>query len=432
MRYISLATLLFIILFGALKDGRAATYTVINASDSGSGSLRAAVGAANSTPDNDEIVFDIPNCPDRVCTIILTTGQIHVTAAGSLTILNPAGPRSLVLSGNHASIVFSAYQANLTIDGLTVKDALALGWARAAIISDLSSLVITRSEIIGSVGRGVSATGGSLLILNSTIANNNGDGYGGGVFIGYGTFARFSNCTFSGNTAGMGGAVFLHDRGWVDLINVTITNNSAEIGGGVALYWWDDPAGMSLRNSIISGNSSTEWCSNDICGLGTDMDDRGNNIVGQAALLGPLGDNGGPTRTHPLLPGSSAIDTGSNCVLTAHGCGDGNLALASDQRGYGRVGTVDIGAFEASAHPAAFEIAGQVVNSAGGPVRRARVSLDDGMGNVLFALTNPFGHFRFQGLAAGTYRITVRSKGRGTISRTVTITSSVTDLNMVL
>jgi hypothetical protein len=52
-------------------------------------------------------------------------------------------------------------------------------------------------------------------------------------------------------------------------------------------------------------------------------------------LLSPLGNYGGPTQTMPLLPGSLAIDAGTSTG-----------APALDQRGLGRVGAVDIGAFE--------------------------------------------------------------------------------------
>ena len=63
-------------------------------------------------------------------------------------------------------------------------------------------------------------------------------------------------------------------------------------------------------------------------------------------LLGPLQDNGGPTFTHALLPGSPAIDTG-----------DPNFTPPPDfdQRGPGfpRVvnGRIDIGAFEVQGTP---------------------------------------------------------------------------------
>jgi len=56
-------------------------------------------------------------------------------------------------------------------------------------------------------------------------------------------------------------------------------------------------------------------------------------------LLGPLQNNGGPTRTHALLAGSPAIDAGNNAA---------NVDF--DQRGAGFVRIVgasaDIGAFE--------------------------------------------------------------------------------------
>jgi hypothetical protein len=67
------------------------------------------------------------------------------------------------------------------------------------------------------------------------------------------------------------------------------------------------------------------------------------NMVGVDPLLGPLADNGGPTQTHALLPGSPAIDRGRN-----------DLGLATDQRGFGRVAgrAADMGAFEVQPPPA--------------------------------------------------------------------------------
>jgi hypothetical protein len=57
-------------------------------------------------------------------------------------------------------------------------------------------------------------------------------------------------------------------------------------------------------------------------------------------LLGTLQYNGGPTQTMALLPGSPAIDAGSNALIPS--------GITTDQRGFARVvnGTVDIGAFE--------------------------------------------------------------------------------------
>ena len=51
-------------------------------------------------------------------------------------------------------------------------------------------------------------------------------------------------------------------------------------------------------------------------------------------LLGTLADNGGPTLTLALQPGSPAINRGNPA------------APPQDQRGYGRLGVPDVGAFE--------------------------------------------------------------------------------------
>src|SRR4029077_7446669 len=67
------------------------------------------------------------------------------------------------------------------------------------------------------------------------------------------------------------------------------------------------------------------------------------NLVGSAAtpidpLLGPLQDNGGPTKTHALLAGSPALNAGDPAQLGV-----------ADQRGVVRAGGVNIGAYQASA-----------------------------------------------------------------------------------
>ena len=61
------------------------------------------------------------------------------------------------------------------------------------------------------------------------------------------------------------------------------------------------------------------------------------DLVNVATLLGPLWDNGGPTLTHALLPGSPAINAG-----------DDSAAPATDQRGVPRPQGLrsDIGAYE--------------------------------------------------------------------------------------
>ncbi len=64
--------------------------------------------------------------------------------------------------------------------------------------------------------------------------------------------------------------------------------------------------------------------------------------------LGPLMDNGGPTRTHAVLPGNPALDRGSNL-----------LGLPGDRRGVARqvdgdgdgAAVVDVGAYGLGGKP---------------------------------------------------------------------------------
>src|SRR5262249_44175592 len=90
------------------------TFTVTNLLDTGAGSLRAAVAAANANPGADTIDFATTG------TIALTSGQLDIT--DSLTINGP-GADALTVSGNHASRVFGiAGDPTVTIAGLTVAN----------------------------------------------------------------------------------------------------------------------------------------------------------------------------------------------------------------------------------------------------------------------------------------------------------------------
>src|SRR5204863_9607864 len=83
---------------------------------------------------------------------------------------------------------------------------------------------------------------------------------------------------------------------------------------------------------------------------GQNSDQVGTSAAPIDPLLAALGNYGGPTQTIALLPGSSAIDVGDNCVTQASHCGDASISqIGTDQRGLANRmvnGTVDIGAFE--------------------------------------------------------------------------------------
>ena len=104
---------------------------------------------------------------------------------------------------------------------------------------------------------------------------------------------------------------------WAD---VTILNSTiADNGGGSGIYV-ASPDTLILQNTIVSGHTS------DLEAVGM-VQSQGHNLISDAScascspalgdllstdpLLGPLRDNGGPTLTHALQPGSPAIDAGS-------------------------------------------------------------------------------------------------------------------------
>jgi hypothetical protein len=216
---------------------------------------------------------------------------------------------------------------------------------------------LTGNSVQGDFGGGVSSGGfktpGSVVtVINSTISGNSAQG-GGGISNAYG-LVSIINSTISGNSAADSGGAIFNYAGAVQIANSTISGNSAVSGGGV--YNVPDQFGtatIETGNTIFNAGASGENISNNggsvtSNGYNICSDDAGGLLNGPGdqintnPLLGPLQNNGGPTFTHALLPGSPAIDAG-----------DPNFSPppSTDQRGspFDRVfnGRIDIGSFEA-------------------------------------------------------------------------------------
>ena len=109
----------------------------------------------------------------------------------------------------------------------------------------------------------------------------------------------------------------------------------------------------TLQNTIVANNSAGN-CFNSVTSNGYNLSSDGScdfdgpgDLNNTNPMLGPLQNNGGPTQTMALLPGSPAIDAGNPT-----GCTDnlGHL-LKTDQRGDPRpniedTGGCDMGAYE--------------------------------------------------------------------------------------
>lgn len=315
-----------------------------------------------------------------------------------LELVGTGGAAVTTIDGNASGRVVTA-QAVVTLDGLTITNGLE---EFGAGVGGWGSLVLKNSTIIGNTASGYYARGagvgvgtgssvtidrctirdnqatysgtsyymgaggvhsrfGSLTILKSTIAGNTSEGSAGGIVLGDGLL-KISNTTISDNaSAGTGGInTYRLDAGSV-LSGVTITANTGPQAGGVSGSasppQFSSP--LEVRNCIIAGNTnptspraadhSAYFVSlgHNVIGVGNFPNpfpevpgDQVGNLAGPLnPMLGPLTDNGGPTQTHALLPGSPAIDAGDPVHFDPR-----------DQRGIARPlgGNPDIGALESA------------------------------------------------------------------------------------
>lgn len=204
-------------------------------------------------------------------------------------------------------------------------------------IYGLGLLTITSSTISGN------STGVAGLIDGAQGGNKDivigNEGAGGGIATIAATVAITSS-TITGNTAtGSGGGVHIQDvaNAYQAMIESTIIAVNGATGTAPDLYPNTDST-LTVNHSLIGVADN----------LGTITGNVG-NLIGTTEnpidpQLGPLADNGGPTMTHALLPGSPAINAG-----------DDSVTETTDQRGLPFLRNdgngVDIGAFELQPPP---------------------------------------------------------------------------------
>lgn len=81
---------------------------------------------------------------------------------------------------------------------------------------------------------------------------------------------------------------------------------------------------------------------------------------------------------------------------------------------------------------AGVSLSGRIVNSDGIGLPKVVVQLTDAYGNILTAVSNSFGYYRFENVAAGqTYTLGISSRKYSAPSRTITIHEDLTDVDLV-
>jgi hypothetical protein len=346
------------------QEAGAATQTVTNCNDSGTGSLRQAVLDAAS---GDTVAFS----PSLPCSTITLGSPIEITTNLSI---DWSGASELVVSESGLS-EFSIFGIEpgvaATIEGLTIANGVSdwgggidnvegtltvidttflhdeAGQDGGGIFNYEGTLIVTTSTFEADTaveGAAIANDEGIATISDSTVTSSvasEGNAAGGAIFNAGGAVMHLSDSTLAGNSAQDGGAI-ANAGAMLTVTSTTIAGNSASGNGGGIDNILDGT--VDVAATIIADSSAGADCSGPIT-------DDGNNIADDSSCgftstdgshsdvnpeLGELWDNGGPTETMALLPGSPAIEA----VSEAMSCS------TPDQRGVDRPTPCDIGAYE--------------------------------------------------------------------------------------
>jgi hypothetical protein len=374
---------------GRLSPVQAAVFNVAAGDVAG---LISAINTANGNNEDDTI-----NLAAGTYTLTAvnndTDGSNGLPSITTALTIHGAGANHMVLARAASAPAFRiahvAATGIVTLEGLTATGAFfpLNNFALGGGIFNAGTLTLLRSIVNGnSLDDSADAGGiyntGTLTLLETTVSGNSG--FRGGGILNFGTLTVL-NSTISGNS-GLDAGGIANLEGTVNLLNSTITDNRTDEPHAVPHIGGIQNEGgtITLNQSIISGNGTFApigpdgeevllrgfECEN--AEFGTPLGQiisLGHNLVGASGgcpsdgpgdltvdpakvfitVLGPLQNNGGPTLTHALVPGSPAIDAGNITCTDASG-----NPLTTDQRGKPRpvdgngdgLAACDIGAFE--------------------------------------------------------------------------------------
>jgi hypothetical protein len=279
-------------------------------------------------------------------TVTLTTSTVSGNSASVGSVRNGVG--GILSFGGSVTLTDSTVSGNQARSGVSFSTAV--GGISIGGFTGPASLTLTRSTVSGNSGSApsdafggviLSAPGARMTATNSTVSANSASATGGP--------AAFSMAV--GGISNSGGSL--------SLTSVTVAGNSvSEPNGGflppVAGVGNFFGGSVTAQNSLVAAATGGPNCygfaatsdggynldAGTSCGFST----ANNSLSNTDPLLEPAGlqNNGGPTQTIALQPGSSAIDAIPSAV---NGCG---TTVTTDQRGVSRPQGpgCDIGAFE--------------------------------------------------------------------------------------
>lgn len=266
----------------------------------------------------------------------------HCTFTGNTA----TGPGGAIGSAGMLSLDLSTVQGNTANDsggGVDIELSGAASVSRSTISGNVSHFV----------GGGICFFATTLTMINSTIALNEADADGGGIYSDplpsadvniniYSSTIVFNDADHD-RDGGAGGGIFHFGSSGngFNLYNTVVAGNTM---GNQPLYDDCDTAGDPVNNpGFVKTHARNLFGTTDGC---TILPISGSYaLLNSLALLGPLQHNGGPTETVALLAGSNAIDG----TILGVGCRDSqSQPIAVDQRGFvrGADSACDVGAYE--------------------------------------------------------------------------------------
>jgi hypothetical protein len=239
----------------AAPSASAATQTVTNCNDAGSGSLRQAVANAGS---GDTIAFAF----SPPCSTVTLDSAIDIDT--DLTI-DGGAPNAVEVSAQNPTEVFDvASGVTATISGLTIDDGDGSESedGPAGGIDNYGTLTVTDSTVTQNSGNGI-YNDGTLTLSDATVSDNSTAFPGAGILNDKGGTLTVTDSTLSGNIAGSGfhGGAIASDDGTLTVNGSIIsTNQTAMIGdgGGIDVHGGTATVNDSTLSKNVGGAISEE------------------------------------------------------------------------------------------------------------------------------------------------------------------------------
>ncbi len=322
-------------------------FYVTTTSDSGPGSLRAAIDSANNNPGNDTITLQLTIRDTIYLQSVLPGINTDSLTIAGLYCQNPTLCGTTV-SGNNAFLSSTGY---LSLQSVNMFNCQTSG---SAIASAVSAPVLyvnncyfqNNWNVTDTFAYGGAIAANTAWICNSTFQNNtcgpSPNGYGAAVRVF--NAGHFFNCTFSGNMAGLAGGAIGGDS--LQVVNCTFAGNTAASFGGalagagtgnilIANIFWNNTSaasgGVYFQQPVNSSGCNVLQDSSDNMNFLTSATD----VAGINPMLDTPGYYSGCVPVIPIFCGSVAQD-----LASCPGATD------SDAEGIPAVGIRDAGAFE--------------------------------------------------------------------------------------